>query len=461
MKMGMITEPARQVPVIAEVDVAVLGGGPTGVCAAVAAARAGASALLVERYGFFGGVATAGLVAQWHTLYSPDKQVKVIGGLPEEAIDRLEKLGAARYTANDRRDNMVIDTETAKLVYDNMVRESGVKPLLHTRGCAAIAQDGHISEIVVENKSGRGAISASVFVDATGDGDLATWVGAPWEKGGAQGEMQSPGLAFRVAGVDFERFNAAARAGEIRTLLDVPMDYNGQVYPCFLWYVQDIFQPDKLMIAGVRVTDVDCTDAWDLTRAEMESRQQLRWLLKTLREKAPGCERLYLAQTATQLGIRETRRVLGDYLLTEDDMLSGRQFPDVIGQGTYPIDIHDAHGTGIVFKYIDGKMREVVGRNVTVGYWTPDGQPRSTPCYQMPYRSLLPRGCDNLLVAGRCFSTTHAGLGGTRVMVNCMQLGQAAGVGAALAAREGCSPRDVPIGRIQDVLVSAGVPLRT
>ncbi|MBI3831079.1 MAG: FAD-dependent oxidoreductase [Planctomycetes bacterium] len=460
------TEPAREIPVIAEADVAVLGGGPAGVMAAVAAARNGARVVLVERHAYFGGMACAANVNIWHQLWSPDYQTKVIGGLPEEILLRLETLGAVRKHGPDGRGHYVICTESAKLAFDDMVVGSGVRILLHAWLAGAVrSENGAVEAAIVESKSGRGAIRAKVFVDATGDADLCARAGAPTTTGGANGKCQPPTLCFRIGGVDQEKAKAAGVNNGViqRELFAHVMDYNGGKYPTFLWGAQSVWRPDELMLAGTRVPGVVCSKTDDFTRAEVEARYQMRWVLKHLKQFA-GYEKLYLVDVGAQIGVRETRRIQGEYEITERELLEGVRFEDTIAQGVYPVDIHNPDGPGILFRHLDGVEREVAGDgSVSNRRWDGqiDGAPkRATPCYSVPYRSLIPRGLTNVLVAGRCVAATHEAAGALRVMINAMSFGHAAGLAAAAAStRHDGSVRAVDPSELRKQLKREGVPL--
>lgn len=456
-----IVVPEQRVPVIAAVDVLVCGAGTAGVCAAVAAARQGARVLLVERHSCFGGMATVGSVTIWHSLYSMDRQTQVIAGLVQEGVQRLERRGAVRNGRADGRGHYEFDAEQLKLVFDEMVREAGVTPLLHTWVADVVREDDRVAAVLVENKSGRGAIRAGMVIDATGDGDVAARAGVPFEKGDARGLMQPPSLCFRVGGVDTTTAQREGFAtGAVARALNRPMDYNGQEYPNFLWKTLSLNRPDEYMMAGVRVTEVDAADAWSLTRAEMDARRQMEWVLRRLKEDVPGFGNAHLVAMAGQIGVRETRRVLGEHLLQEEELLEGVRFPDAIAQGTYPVDIHHPTRRGILFKHLDGRWREIQEDGSTrEGFWTPEGAPRGTPCYQVPFRCLVPRQIDNLLVAGRCLSTTHEAHGATRVMVNCMQFGQAAGTAAVLCLDAGIAPRQLESARLRRALLDQGCVL--
>jgi len=452
-----VREPAREVPVLAECDVAVFGGGTTGVCAAAAAAREGKRVVLVERYGFLGGMATAANVIVWHSLYGTDHGTKVIGGLPEEIIERLRRLGAVR--SHEPEGGYDICPETTKFVLDDMAIGGGAKLLLHTRLVGAVRDGSRITAAIVEGKSGRAAILANTYIDCTGDADLLRFAGCPTRLGDPDGKCQAPTLCWRMAG---RKPGAADNPDIVKALRAEPMDYNRQPYSCFLWGRQSVWTESELMLAGTRVLNVNAADTLDLTRAEVEARYQLRWILRRLRN-LPGWEEAYLTDIGTQLGVRQTHRAITLHEVTREELLEGRTFTDVIAQGTYPVDIHSPDGAGINFWHLDGTTRRIsADGKVEAGRW--DGQPadappRETLCYQVPYRSLVPADVDNVLVAGRCIGADHHAAGALRVMINCMQFGQAAGSAAAIMPPGG-SARDIDTSRLQRRLIAAGAPLR-
>lgn len=461
-----IVEPARSLPVIAEVDVAVLGGGPAGVMAAVAAARNGARVIIAERHAYFGGMACAANVNIWHQIWSPNHEVKIIGGLAEEILLRLKQAQAIHCHRPDWRGNYTICTESAKLCFDDMVLGSGVRVLLHTWLAGAVRrEDGTLEAAIVENKSGRGAIRAEVFIDATGDADLCFRAGAPTHTGDAQGKCQPPTLCFRIGGVDQEKARAAGvNNGTIqRELFRQTMDYNGGKYPTFLWGATSVWARNELMLAGTRVPGTVCSDAHDFTRAEIEARYQMRWVLKQLKQ-FPGYESLYLVDIGAQIGVRETRRIRGEYEVQEHELLEGVRFEDTIAQGVYPVDIHNPDGPGIAFKYLDGTSRIIDGAGQhTTSRWDgarSDAPKRDTPCYCVPYRSLIPKDLVNVLVAGRCVAASHEAAGALRVMINAMSFGHAAGTAAAMAtSKHGGQVRQVAAPALRKQLLCEGVPL--
>ena len=455
MNKEFYNEPARLTPVSGEADVVVLGGGPAGIGAAIAAARQGASVILVEKNGYMGGVCTAGQVGIWHTLSSLDGK-KIIGGVVDDMLLGMTRRNAL-YQLTDRGD-VVLDTEVLKIVLDDLALSAGVRLLYHTYVTGVISESpGHIQAVIVENKSGRSAVKGRVFIDCTGDGDLAWHAGARFEKGNNDGQMQSPGLCMHIANLN----NSKEDGPTIQEALDSePMDYNGKPYPAYLWTVPDVtMRKTGIMLAAARITGTDCTDAESLSNAEVEGRRQIDWVLRTLTKQVPSFKNAGISSIAAEVGVRETRRFLGKYMLTAEDLLSGKSFPDTVARGTYPIDIHSPSGRGISFKCLDGTLIEHnENGNVTRGMWTKDGKKNPVQYYQIPYRVLLPSSMQNVMVAGRCISVTHEALGATRVMVNCMQLGQAAGVGAALASSQGICPADVDIKELQNGLVSLGMP---
>lgn len=454
-----VSEPGREVPVVAECDVAVLGGGPAGVCAAAAAARTGRRTVLIERYGHLGGMATAGWVCIFHTLYGTDRRTKVIGGLAEEFIRRMQREGAIRNTADDgETGDWAFCSETARFICDDVVLGCGVRLMLHTWLAGAVVKGRRLKAALVESKSGRGAVLADTFVDCTGDADLLRRAGAATEIGNPEGRCQSPTLVFRVGGKKPD----AASPGEIQAALaDAIMDYSGGGFPCHVWGVESVWSPTEQMLAGTRVTGIDAADARDLTRAEVEARYQLRWLLRRMR-KMPGWDELYLVDVAEQIGVRETHRAVAEHRLRREEVLEGRAFDDAIAQGTFPVEIHSPDGPGMTVESLDGRRRSLGAEGGSEwSRWDEepeDAPPRETLCWRVPYRSLVPRDLSNVLVAGRSIGADHAAAGATRVMVSCMQSGQAAGTAAAMVS-PGDGVRDVDTGELRTRLVADGMPL--
>jgi hypothetical protein len=393
-------------------DVIVVGGGPGGVCAAVGAAKEGARVLLVERYGFLGGMATAGLVNPFMP-YKVEGR-KLTSAVFNELLDRLEAWGALSLGGQ------VFDDEGMKFVLDEMMQEHGVDLLLHSTFTDVEMEDQSISAVQTVGKSGRIDLQGTVYVDSTGDGDLAVLAGAPIEMGRSQdGLCQPMTLCFRIGGVSGEPsvselrqeltgiYLAAKASGEI----DMPRED----ILIFATLVPHIFHFNT-----TRVVQRDATDTLDMTAAELEGRRQTAELLDLFRRRSPRFVDAYLVKMAAQIGVRESRRVMGDYVLTVDDVLEAVKFEDGISRSRYPVDIHSPTGEGTVIQHLSpGEF------------------------YEVPYRCLVPRNVDNLLIGARCVSSTHEAHSSLRVMPVVAGIGEAAGIAAAWAAREGISPREV------------------
>jgi len=409
-------------------DVVVCGGGPAGIAASVAAARTGAEVLLIERYGFLGGMATAGLVNPFMTFFAGSEQI--VQGIFQEIIDRLSFLGGW----GGPRQNWAFDPELLKVAADEICLQAGVKLLLHAFVCGAKIERSKITSIRILAKPQEREIRAKVYVDATGDADLACLAWVPCEKGRpGDGLTQPMTLNFRMAGVEIDRmppreeinrlYSAAREAGRI----DCPR--NDVLY---FFTTRD----GEVHFNTTRVIKLDGTSARDLTRAEIIGRRQAKQICEFLRSDVAGFERSYLATTGTQIGVRETRRIVGQYVLTAEDVLSAAKFHDCIARGSYPVDIHDPDGGGTVIKHL------------------PPGE-----SYDIPYRCLVPLNVSNLLVAGRPISATHEAHSSLRVMPIAFAVGQAAGTAAALCARWHCAPRDLDVRSLQRQLIDQGANL--
>lgn len=441
--MQTIREEARDVPVAGECDVCVVGGSCTGVFAAIAAARRGATVALVERNGFLGGTATAGLVSVWHSLYDTANERRIIAGLTNEVIDRLARRGAARIGKPDGNRYVAFNTAELTIELDQMVREAGVRPFLHSLFARPAVEDGRVVAAVVEDKSGRRAVRASVFVDATGDGDLVARSGLPVRIGQP---LQPPTCCAVVRGLDEIR----ERQPDFR-LADAVFDPDrpGSLPPGFLWSSSIVGADDDLtMIAGTRINDANCADADELTGAEIEGRRQARQMVDLLRGQFDGGDRVALVQLPAALGVRETRHASAHHRLTESEVLHGVRFDDAIANGSYRVDVHHSDRPGLTFRYLDGTERYArPGAETVETRWRPESDENPT-FYQIPYRSLVPEGARNVLAAGRLIDADPGAYGAIRVMVNCNQTGQAAGAAAVLAIRGG-GVADVDAGEIR------------
>lgn len=429
---------AREIPVVRHVDVLVIGGGPAGVSAAVAAARVGAKVLILEQAGFLGGVTTANLYLRQSTLKGEGVEYRTIGGIPFEFARRV----IAAEGGNLRLGHLTLDYEIAKRTWDELVLETGVDVLFHTTAFDALEEGNTLRGVIALNKSGLQAFIGDVIIDASGDGDVSAKTGAPFEKGRlSDGLTQPVTMMMRFGDVHMEAFNAFLdRDPRLRkTMAAAAANGDFELYQDRLCSV--IHWSGRQGILNLNVTNqthVDGTDAAQLSAAEIEGRRQVWLLHKFLKKYVDGFEDAWLIDTATRIGVRETRRFIGEYVLTEEDVMEGREFPDTVALGSYPVDVHNPDGLWVRFVHI------------------------KAPCYGIPYRCLLPLKVENLLVAGRIISATHEALASTRVMFTCMAIGQAAGVAAALASRQGVSPRRLGVKEVQtelvrqDAIVSSG-----
>ena len=442
-----------------EPDVLVIGAGPAGIGAAVAAARNGAKVLLVERYGFLGGNLTAAMVNPMFTFHDING-LQVIRGVAGEIVDRLVALTASPGHVTDLTfDNASMtpfDPEGMKLLLFDMMEEAGVELLLHSVFVDAVAEGGRVRHVVVENKSGRQAIRPKFVIDCSADADVVAKIGAPFVKGReSDGALQPVTLFYRIGGVDYVDLRRWMKANR-NLLKDSPSDaeidsnetlaflglsdlvkkaveageYPADAAPRILMY--QLPNDGQIAVNCTRLQGIDGTRVEDLTRAEIVTRRQAWQIHRFLRKHVGGFQHSYIVDTGVQVGVRETRRIVGDYTMEEGDVLSSRAFPDGIACGTFAIDIHPP----------DGKQQIFTGSGRAV--------------YEIPYRSLLPQGVDNLLVAGRCISATHHAFGSIRVMATAVAIGQGAGTAAALAVKQGLKSREVNTAEVRSLLLRQG-----
>jgi len=397
-------------------DVVVVGGGPGGTAAAVAASDRGAAVLLVERYGFLGGMATAGLVNPFMGYYAGAR--KLTSAVFNELLGRLEKEGAIGA------DGVTFDDEILKIVLDRMMADHRVDVLLHSFLEGASCSGGRISGISVTGKSGKRGISAGVFVDSTGDGDLAAAAGAEVEVGRPQdGACQPMTLCFRIGGIkgaDGAELDRGPLRKELTRIYREAKAGGGIKNPREDVLIFSTLVNGVIHFNTTRVVGRSGVDQEDLTEAEVEGRRQVKELFDLLRKRDPRFKDAYIVKMGAQIGIRESRRVMGGYVLTEEDVLGARKFDDGIARSSYPVDIHNPAGTGTVIKDI------------------PAGD-----FYEIPYRCLVPRKTSNLLVGSRCISCTHEAHSSLRIMPVVAGIGEAAGAAAAKAAKAGVEPAAV------------------
>ncbi len=425
MSSGTIHEASRETPVSDEVDVLVVGAGPAGIGAAVGAARTGARTLLVEKHGCVGGMLTAGSVLNMRTFNDGRRQV--IGGVGAELVERIRAAGGTENTV-ETGPLVRHDPEITKFVAQELVLSSGARLLLHTFVAGAVLVGQDLRGIIVENKDGRVAILAAVTVDATGDGDVICRAGAAFEK--AVEDLQPMTLAFVIGGV---RSWPRVLPPEVREKIEraIAEDEFPTTRPPALFPLLH----EGYMYANATRIPGDCTRAADLTNGEVEGRRQAFALLEWLRENAPGYETAHIVSSGAQVGLRESRRLVGCSTLSRDDVFSREERADTVARGAYAIDIHSP-----------GKGTEMV--------WLEPGM-----SYCIPYGCLVPKVVNGLLAAGRCLSASHDALGSARAIATCTATGHAAGVAAALSAAKHCQPRDLNVQELREVLLAQGAIL--
>ncbi len=442
--LDFLTEPERKTPVFGEYDVVVLGGGPAGIAAATAVGMHGRKVLLVERYGFLGGMGTAAGVTNFCGLHANvhGEIRQVVHGIADELLARIDRLGGlnAPHLVLGKIFAQAYDTAAYKCAADDLLLSNNVDVLFHALA-VGVATDGgrRINALLIETKSGRSAILGRAFIDCSGDGDLAAFAGAPFEKGDDDGHLLYPTTMFRINGVD------TAAAGEAWRTIPALMDAaekRGVKFP----RKGAIVRPQKhssewrVNVTQIKTADgraVDATDAHEFSAGEIEGRRQALAFFEFLRREAPGFGDAYIVDIPPQLGVRETRRIAGHYQLTADDVLSCASFSDTVGVNCWPVENHVAG--------------DVVWR------W-PD-IPASRGFNHLPYHMLVPRGLDNLLMAGRCASMTHEGQSAARVSGPCFVMGQAAGTAAHLLLAGNAAAADIPVETLQQMLQGDGAYL--
>ena len=404
-----------------QADVAVVGGGLAGVAAAVGAARSGSTVYLIERYGFLGGAATGGLVGRFQA--GPDVQnYPVIKGLYSEICNRLSNYDALRGD--------LFDPELMKYVAFDLCEEAGVNILLHSLVFDVKSKNSQVTELSIYSKRGTRKVFASTYVDATGDGDLSTLAGAQVQIGRVVDHLQQPmTLVFQLGNIDHQRLQTAdwdQLTNRFRQEVDI-LASRGRIF--FFQWTEGL-----LGFVMTHVAKHDGLDIEDLTHAEIEARRQAYAVYQFFRQHVPGCERCVIATTANHIGLRETRRIIGDYVMTREDILMGRKFPDSIGCSTSWIDVHNPDGEGV--------LHELVVPND----W-----------FEIPLRAITVKGFNNLLVAGRCMSVTHEAQGSIREIPTCILTGQGAGIAAALAAQQQVSVQKLPYPQLRAALLKQEV----
>lgn len=432
-------------PVCHEADICVLGGSATGVFAAVRAARLGARVAIVEKQNGFGGVAVNSLVNVWHTLYDTQFEKKIIAGLTEETVARLQKRDAV--TIYDRNPSVWagFNSSELKIELDELVVESQIRPFLHTLFSEPYYESGKLAGVIIDGKSGRRVIKARVFIDATGDGDLCVRMGF----GSRLPEHpQPPTMCAHLDGFDITRCNELL--GEHAQEYNIPKG--------FLWGL-DIPGTHSFMFAGTRVYDAACAEADDLTAAEIEGRRQVRAVMDMYRKYRNKSSQFGLTALPSALGIRESRHIDCLYRVTDSDAMYGKRLPDAIANCSYTFDLHHntEKGRAITFRSLDGTEESygAPGEPVQRGRWRPETAENPT-FYQIPFRSIVPKNSENVLLAGRMFDAEEIAFSGMRVMVNMNQLGEAAGVAAYLALDQGIPVHQIDAADVRKTLAAGG-----
>lgn len=418
-------------------DVVVAGAGSAGSAAAITAGRLGVRTLLVDRLAFMGGTSTA-VLDTFYAFYTPgERPARVVGGLGWEVAQRLTANGVAfeRPNTYGAGTGVTYDAEALKVLWERMAEDAGVDLLLHTWVTGTrLDPDGRMAAVRLWNKGGERWVEAAAFVDASGDADVAAMAGAAYDDASSTGMIQSLSTLFKVANVDIERAKAVPKA-RLWALMREAVESGAYRLPRVEGSWHRTPYEGVALIHMTRIPNVDATNPEQLTGAEVEGRRQVQEYHRFLRDRVPGFERAVIVATSPAIGVRESRRVHGDYRLTRDDVLAGRRFPDEIALCGAPIEDHHAGG--------DTTWEYVASQGV----------------YGIPYRCLLPAAVDGLLVAGRCFSATHDAHASARSMATCMAMGQAAGTAAALAAAGDVTPRAVPADAIRARLLTDGALL--
>ena len=431
------------IPTLCEVDVLVVGGGSAGCCATLGAALDGKhSVALIERYGFLGGTSTQ-ILDTFYGFFTPgDAPRKVVGGLPDRVVDRLDRTNDLFLRPNTygAGTGVTYNPERLKLVWDELVAEAGVRSILHATLVDAEADaSGRVIGVVIWTKGGFLRIKAKRLIDASGDADLCHLAGVPYELAGEIDPAQTLTTTFRMSNVDLERFAEAGGKQMLAREMGEAIDSGRHPLPRRAGSAHAMVQSGCIATVAVRVADVSATDALQLGEAEREGRRQAFVYEAFLRDMVPGYEDAKIIGLSHHIGVRETRRVYGNYRLTREDCLNARQFKDAVLLCGAPIEDHRQARDG-----------------TSETQWA---YVRDHMAYGVPYGTLVPKGRDELWVVGRCFSATHDAHASCRSMAQTMSMGQAAGIAASMSLTEDRGAGDVDVKRLRDRLYELGVPL--
>jgi hypothetical protein len=412
-------------------DVVVLGGGAAGVMAAAAAARNGAKVLLVESQNCFGGSRTATGVDTFYGFFTPgENPQKIVAGIPEEIVMRLRQENKLfeRQNTYGAGTGLTYDVEALKIAYEDLVVGAGCKLLFHTTACHVEVADNRVSSVLLANKAGLTEVKAQYYVDATGDADIVARAGGEFNAGTESEPNQSLSTIFFMGNVDLEKAKTVSHQKMVDLMKEANASGEFQLPREDGSYHRT---PNHGVIQAnmVRVKHIDATDPYALTKAEMEGRKQVQQYVQFMKAKISGFENAFLISTSQHIGVRETRKIAGHYLLTEEDVVSGRKFPDSIACCGAPVEDHHP-GEGTRWVYVANE-----------GY------------YHIPYRSLVPKTLKNVIVAGRCLSATHGAQASARNSAQAMAMGQAAGTAAAIAAANNTDFIDLDIDQLRKTLI--------
>jgi len=428
----------QDVPVLWTGDVVVVGGGSAGSAAAIASARGGASTLLIESGAFLGGTGTR-VLDTFYGFYAPGGHgSRVVAGIGWQVCELLFARGLAfeRPNTYGAGTGVTYDPEALKLVWDELTADAGTAVLLYTLATGVVCDGDTLTGLVVETKKGPGLVRAGVFIDASGEAELAWRAGATMANTTGTARLQPATATFRMGGVT----NPTATTAELHALMAKSVAEGRYALPRQEGSIHATCVDDIKHANMTRVAGQDLTDPWQLTQAEQEGRRQVWEYARFLINEVPGYEHSHLLGSSSRIGVRETRRLVGEYVLDRDDFAGARSHRDDIARCGAPIEDH-GHGASTRWEYV-GAQRE------------PDGS-----TYGIPFGTLVPQKVDGLLVAGRCLSATHDAHASVRSMAQCMAMGQAAGTAAAMAARKGTRVRDVDRDELRAALASDGAIL--